>query len=76
VGLRAKFNLLLLAVAVIGLRHPWCLLALGSAVPAIRPVRTVLSGARGSALIPVLGQTGRVQAAYAVLLTAGLVLGS
>ena len=66
----------MLAVVIIGLRHPWCLLALGSAVPAIRPVRTVLSGARGRALIPVLGQTGRVQVGYAVLLTAGLVLGS
>jgi len=66
----------MLAVAVIGLRHPWCLLALGSAILAIAPVRTVLSGARGRALIPVLGQTGRLQVGYAVLLTAGLVLGS
>jgi 1,4-dihydroxy-2-naphthoate polyprenyltransferase len=66
----------MLAVAVIGWRNPWCLLALGSAVLAIRPVHTVLSGARGRALIPVLGQTGRVQVGYAVLLTAGLVLGS
>ena len=66
----------MLAVAVIGVPHPWCLLALGSALLAITPVRTVLAGARGRALIPVLGQTGRVQVAYAVLLTAGLVLGT
>ncbi len=65
-----------LAVVVVGIRHPWCLIALAAAIPAVPPVRTVLSGARGRALIPVLGGTGRVQVVYAVLLTAGLVIGT
>lgn len=47
------------------------------AVPvAVAPVRTVLGGARGPALIPVLGGTGRLQLVYGVLLAAGLLLTS
>jgi 1,4-dihydroxy-2-naphthoate octaprenyltransferase len=41
---------------------------------AIRPIRSVLGGATGAALIPVLGQTGRLQLAWGVLVTIGLVL--
>ncbi len=37
-----------------------------------RPVIAVLSGARGPALIPVLGATGQVQLAFGALLAAGL----
>ncbi len=37
-----------------------------------KPVTEVLSGARGPALIPVLGATGRVQLAFGLLLTIGL----
>lgn len=47
-------------------------LALLAVIPARRPVTAVLGGARGAGLIPVLGQTGQVQALYAVLLAAGL----
>lgn len=36
------------------------------------PVQKVLEGARGAALIPVLGWTGRVQLAFSIVLTAGL----
>jgi 1,4-dihydroxy-2-naphthoate octaprenyltransferase len=44
-----------------------------AAVPlARRPVIAVLSGARGPALIPVLGATGQVQLAFGALLAAGL----
>ena len=44
-----------------------------AAVPLARqPVVDVLGGARGSALIPVLGATGRVQLAFGALLAAGL----
>jgi 1,4-dihydroxy-2-naphthoate octaprenyltransferase len=65
----------MLAVLVCGLVEPWCLLGLLAGALAVQPVRTVLTGAQGRALIPVLGQTGRLQVGYAVLLTAGLVLG-
>jgi 1,4-dihydroxy-2-naphthoate octaprenyltransferase len=44
-----------------------------AAVPLARqPVVDVLGGARGPALIPVLGATGRVQLAFGALLAAGL----
>jgi 1,4-dihydroxy-2-naphthoate polyprenyltransferase len=44
-----------------------------AAIPlARRPVIEVLGGARGPALIPVLGATGRVQLAFGALLAAGL----
>jgi 1,4-dihydroxy-2-naphthoate octaprenyltransferase len=45
------------------------------ALPMARaPVQTVLEGARGPALIPVLGRTGRVQLVYGVLLAIGLAI--
>jgi 1,4-dihydroxy-2-naphthoate octaprenyltransferase len=44
-----------------------------AAVMAVRlPVQRVLEGARGPALIPVLGATGRVQLLFGVLFAAGL----
>jgi len=61
-----------LAVAVIGVRHPWCLIALLSVPLAIPPVRQVLGGARGRALVVVLGAIARVEIVYAVLLSFGL----
>jgi 1,4-dihydroxy-2-naphthoate polyprenyltransferase len=65
-----------LAVAVSGLRHPWCLLAMLAAPLAVPPVREVLGGARGPALIGVLGATARLEIVYAAFLTAGLALAS
>ena len=45
------------------------------AVPlAIKPVRSVLGGATGAALIPVLGETGKLQLAWGLLVTIGLAL--
>jgi 1,4-dihydroxy-2-naphthoate polyprenyltransferase len=41
---------------------------------AIRPVRSVLGGATGGALIPVLGETGRLQLVWGLLVTLGLAL--
>ena len=41
---------------------------------AIRPARTVLGGAVGPALIAVLGETGRLQLVWGLLVTVGLVL--
>jgi 1,4-dihydroxy-2-naphthoate polyprenyltransferase len=52
----------------------WVLLALLAAPLAIRPVRIMLSGTTGRALIPVLKDTGISELAFAALLTVGLVL--
>jgi 1,4-dihydroxy-2-naphthoate octaprenyltransferase len=41
-----------------------------------RPVTAVLAGARGPALVPVLGATGRVQLAFGGLLALGLAIGA
>ncbi len=65
----------LVAVAAVAWR-PWVLLALLAVPLAIVPARIVLGGARGPALIPVLGGTGRVQLAVGALATIGLIIGS
>ena len=54
---------------------PWTLLALLALPLAARPARTVQAGALGRDLVPVLAGTGRLLLAYAVLLSAGLVVG-
>jgi 1,4-dihydroxy-2-naphthoate octaprenyltransferase len=64
-----------LAVVAASWRPP-VLLALGAAVVAVAPVRAIRDGARGPALIPVLGATGRLQLAYGALATLGLALGA
>jgi 1,4-dihydroxy-2-naphthoate octaprenyltransferase len=68
---------LVVAVAagtVLAVRRPYALLALGALVPAARPVKKVLEGAEGRALVPVLGMTGLTQLALGVLLAAGVAL--
>jgi 1,4-dihydroxy-2-naphthoate octaprenyltransferase len=50
------------------------LLGLAAIPLAIRPVRLVLGGATGAALIPVLGETGKLQLAWGLLVTIGLAL--
>ena len=40
-----------------------------------KPVQRVIEGARGPALIPVLGATGKVQLAFGVLIAVGLFIG-
>jgi 1,4-dihydroxy-2-naphthoate octaprenyltransferase len=54
--------------------HPWVLIALLAAPLSLPPTQKVLQGATGPALIPVLGETGRLQIAYGVLLAIGLAL--
>lgn len=54
----------------------WSLIGLASLPLAIPPCRVVMSGAQGRDLIPVLVATGRLLLGYAVLLSAGLVIGS
>jgi 1,4-dihydroxy-2-naphthoate octaprenyltransferase len=54
--------------------HPWVLLVLAAGVPAQRPLRTVLGGAVGRDLIPVLKATGLLELLTGVLLAVGLAL--
>jgi 1,4-dihydroxy-2-naphthoate octaprenyltransferase len=55
-----------------GFGRPAAAAALVAVVLARQPVLSVLEGARGPALIPVLGATGRVQLVFGALLAAGL----
>ncbi|MGY1718554.1 1,4-dihydroxy-2-naphthoate polyprenyltransferase [Blastococcus sp. SYSU DS0552] len=61
-------------VAAVGLARPWALLALVAAPLALAPVRTVLGGGRGPALIGALASTGLLTLVTGVLLGAGLAL--
>ncbi|WNV75002.1 1,4-dihydroxy-2-naphthoate polyprenyltransferase [Geodermatophilus sp. DSM 44513] len=61
-------------VAAIGLARPWALLALLAVPLAVPPVRTVLTGGRGPALVAALQGTGLLTLATGVLLGAGLAL--
>ncbi len=61
-------------VLLVGLARPWALLGLLAAPVAVPPVRTVLSGARGPALIAALGGTGRATLVTGVVFAAGLAL--
>jgi 1,4-dihydroxy-2-naphthoate octaprenyltransferase len=53
-------------------RRPWAAAALFAVVLANQPVLAVLQGARGRDLVAVLGQTGRLQLVFGVLLAGGL----
>jgi 1,4-dihydroxy-2-naphthoate octaprenyltransferase len=67
---------LIVVVLVAAMSTWWALLALLVAVPMAAPVKLVLSGAEGRSLIPVLAGTGRVLLMYAILLAAGLAIGT
>ncbi|HEX5088085.1 MAG TPA: 1,4-dihydroxy-2-naphthoate polyprenyltransferase [Nocardioides sp.] len=74
---RALYLLLVLAaavacVAVAASTSWWALLGLGFLVPALRGVRTVMSGAVGPALVPVLQSTGLAELVWAVLVAVPL----
>jgi 1,4-dihydroxy-2-naphthoate octaprenyltransferase len=79
-GTRSLYTALLgLAVLAVVLlagreRSGWPLLGLLALPLMRRPVVVVRSGARGPELVPVLGDTGRVQLAVAVLVALGLLL--
>jgi 1,4-dihydroxy-2-naphthoate octaprenyltransferase len=69
--------LLVVAFAVIvgiGALRPWALIALVALPLALPPVRTVLRGGRGPALIGALKGTGQLTLATGVLLGIGLAL--
>ena len=57
------------------LTRPTALAAVLALPLALGPIRRVRAGARGPALIPVLGETGRLQLAFGALLVAGLLVG-
>jgi 1,4-dihydroxy-2-naphthoate octaprenyltransferase len=61
-------------VIPIAIAQPAALIALLAIVPAIPPVRRVLSGESGRGLVAVLQETGRLQLVYGVLLAVGLAL--
>ncbi|MFC4051036.1 1,4-dihydroxy-2-naphthoate polyprenyltransferase [Actinomadura syzygii] len=63
-----------MVVLVLAAPHPWALIALLAAPLSLPPTQKVLNGAAGPALIPVLGETGRLQIAYGVLLAVGLAI--
>ncbi|HNI33928.1 MAG TPA: 1,4-dihydroxy-2-naphthoate polyprenyltransferase [Microthrixaceae bacterium] len=65
--------LVLPIVAGLGGR-PVASLAFAAVMVAGKPVQAVLGGAKGAELIPVLGATGKVQMAFGVLLTVGLII--
>jgi 1,4-dihydroxy-2-naphthoate polyprenyltransferase len=67
--------LTLASVPLIALARPWALLALVAAVFALAPLRRVLGGARGAALVPALADTGRLQLVFGLALAVGLALG-
>ena len=55
--------------------HPWALLGLLALPLQLLPARTVLRGATGRDLVPVLRGTGQAELAFAVLVGLGLALG-
>ena len=59
-------------LVVIAFARPLALLALTTLPLALPPLRAVRAGAQGPALIGALGQTGRLQLAFGLLLTIGL----
>ena len=61
-------------VAVAIITRPWTALVVAAIPFAVVPVRIVLRGAKGRDLIAVLGNTGRLQMAYGMLATVGLLL--
>lgn len=63
------------AVVLVALVTSWCVLVgLGFLVLALPAARTVLGGATGPGLIPVLQETGLAELMWAVLVTAALVV--
>jgi 1,4-dihydroxy-2-naphthoate polyprenyltransferase len=61
-------------VGLVGWQRPYALLALAALPLAWRPATIVWSGAEGRALLPVLAATGRLQLAFGLLLTVGILV--
>jgi 1,4-dihydroxy-2-naphthoate polyprenyltransferase len=65
-----------LGIVACGTRRPPALIGLVGLVAAVAPLRTVIGGATGPQLIPVLGNTGRFQLITGLLLAVGLAVGA
>jgi 1,4-dihydroxy-2-naphthoate octaprenyltransferase len=63
-------------VPLLALRRPWALVALLALPLAARPLQRISQGISGMALIPVLGDTGRLQLVFGALLALGLAVSS
>ncbi len=63
------------AIVVLAFSRPLAAIGLIGLVLAVPPISAVRRGALGSDLIPILGQTGRVQLVCGLLTSAGLLLG-
>lgn len=72
VALVVAFYVLVLAIST---RSTWASLVFASAPLSWSPMRSVLRGARGADLVPVLGATARLQLVAGVLLAVGLAIG-
>ena len=64
-----------LSLPYLSLLRPGALLAFVAVPLAVAPIRSVIKGASGQELIPVLGATGKLQMAYGATLCVGLALG-
>ena len=64
-----------LSLPYLSLLRPGALLAFVAVPLAVPPLRSVIKGASGQELIPVLGATGKLQMAYGASLCIGLALG-
>jgi len=62
-------------VCLLAIAAPWALVVLLAVPLALAPVRAIITGAEGRALIAVLSATARLQLVVGALLTAGLVMG-
>jgi 1,4-dihydroxy-2-naphthoate octaprenyltransferase len=72
---RAFTALLLLShLSVLFLFKPWALLTLLLLPMTFSLIKAIRAGAIGSALIPLLGKTGKLQLHFAILLSIGLLL--
>ncbi|NCU86619.1 MAG: 1,4-dihydroxy-2-naphthoate polyprenyltransferase [Actinobacteria bacterium] len=68
------FVLAALAIVVLSVSHAFALLGMAGMCFAIKPIKRVLNGASGAALVEVLVMTGRVQILVALTLSVGLVI--
>ena len=77
-GTRAFYVLLLVVAAVallsVARDYPWALLALLAFGIVGKPLKSLLSGATGRDLVPVLAATGLFEIGYAVLLAVGIAI--
>lgn len=68
------FVLAALAIVVLSVSHAFALFGMAGMCFAIKPIKRVLNGASGAALVEVLVMTGRVQILVALTLSVGLVI--